>query len=138
MVKSKLPRTQGRWSYKTTPRPRVQIRKQNDDEPKQQQQQVQQLPPTFSQEQSIGQSSNEENSQQQAQRKEIIIDGELDESESEDTPNISIQQDLQNEPQGPKPLPMETLNVEISTAADLNDIYFEIATIKSPYEFQVY
>lgn len=34
-------------------------------------------------------------------------------------------------------LPIETLKVEISTPADFKDTYYEIATIKSPYTFQV-
>lgn len=36
-----------------------------------------------------------------------------------------------------KPPPVETLKVEISTPADFSDTYYEIATIKSPYTFQV-
>lgn len=36
-----------------------------------------------------------------------------------------------------KPPPVETLKVEISTPADFKDVYYEIATIKSPYTFQV-
>lgn len=35
------------------------------------------------------------------------------------------------------PFPLETLKVEISTPPDFKDIYYEIATIKSPYTFQV-
>lgn len=35
------------------------------------------------------------------------------------------------------PSPLETLKVEISTPPDFKDIYYEIATIKSPYTFQV-
>jgi len=31
----------------------------------------------------------------------------------------------------------ETIKVEISTPADFKDTYYEIATIKSPYTFQV-
>jgi len=31
----------------------------------------------------------------------------------------------------------ETIKVQISTPADFSDVYFEIATIKSPYTFQV-
>jgi hypothetical protein len=34
-------------------------------------------------------------------------------------------------------LPIETIRVEISTPADFSDTYYEIATIKSPYTFQV-
>lgn len=36
-----------------------------------------------------------------------------------------------------QPLSMETIKVEISTPADFKDVYYEIATIKSPYTFQV-
>ncbi|KAI4496711.1 hypothetical protein M0804_000521 [Polistes exclamans] len=58
---------------------------------------------------------------------------ELDPSESEDVPNVSVHDQIHAD----QTLPIETLNVEISTAANLNDVYFEIATIKSPYTFQV-
>jgi len=71
-----------------------------------------------------------------AQRKELsLTEDELDPSESEDVASVSIQQDQQHP--GEQILPVETLNVEISTAADLDNVYFEIATIKSPYSFQV-
>lgn len=30
-----------------------------------------------------------------------------------------------------------TLKIQISTPADFSDVYYEIATIKSPYTFQV-
>lgn len=33
--------------------------------------------------------------------------------------------------------PIETIKVEISTPPDFTDVYYEIATIKSPYTFQV-
>ena len=37
----------------------------------------------------------------------------------------------------PLPTPTaQTIKVEISTPADFSDVYFEIATIKSPYTFQ--
>lgn len=35
------------------------------------------------------------------------------------------------------PYPLETIKVEISTPPDFKDTYYEIATIKSPYTFQV-
>lgn len=34
-------------------------------------------------------------------------------------------------------LPIQTLKVEISTPANFSSVYYEIATIKSPYTFQV-
>lgn len=33
--------------------------------------------------------------------------------------------------------PLETIKVEVSTPPDFKDTYYEIATIKSPYTFQV-
>lgn len=71
-----------------------------------------------------------------AQRKELsLTEDELDPSESEDVASVSVQQEQQHP--GEQILPLETLNVEISTAANLDSVYFEIATIKSPYAFQV-
>lgn len=34
-------------------------------------------------------------------------------------------------------LPLETIKVDISTPAEFSNTYYEIATIKSPYTFQV-
>lgn len=34
-------------------------------------------------------------------------------------------------------LTASTLKVEISTPADFSDVYYELATIRSPYTFQV-
>ncbi|XP_024941593.1 uncharacterized protein LOC107268564 isoform X1 [Cephus cinctus] len=112
----------GRWSYKTTPKPRIEIRKQVDDEER-----------TFSPEVSTQEVIIEEKSTPVIQRKiteESSNEDELDPSESED-----VDASIREPPQ--QILPVETINVEISTAPDLNDIYFEIATIKSPYTFQV-
>ena len=72
--------------------------------------------------------------QRKIQEGVVGYDDELDESESEDVSSISIQEAAQATEQI---IPVETLNVEISTPAEFNDIYFEIATIKSPYSFQV-
>lgn len=74
-----------------------------------------------------------------AQRKELsLTEDELDPSESEDVASVSVQDQQQQQHAGEQQiLPVETLNVEISTAADLDNVYFEIATIKSPYAFQV-
>lgn len=71
-----------------------------------------------------------------AQRKELsLAEDELDPSESEDVASVSVQDQQHAGEQ--QILPVETLNVEISTVADQDSIYFEIATIKSPYAFQV-
>ncbi|XP_058807008.1 histone acetyltransferase KAT6A [Phymastichus coffea] len=149
-IKSKLPRTQGRWSYKTTPKPRIVIRKQAGDEEARPAAGQQAPPPPPAQQQPQpapgaeagpgGAAATEEAPPLPpgAQRKEgVEYDGELDGSESEDAAivNVSVQQS--EAPHADKPLPVETVNVEISTAADLPDVYFEIATVKSPYAFQV-
>ncbi|TGZ50813.1 uncharacterized protein [Temnothorax longispinosus] len=143
LPKVKLPRTQGRWSYKTTPKPRIMIRKQVDDEDVR----TSTTEPSTA-ESSLGPIFDEQgrataatinvassSGANVAQRKELsLTEDELDPSESEDVASVSMQD--QQHP-GEQILPMETLNVEISTAADLDNIYFEIATIKSPYAFQV-
>lgn len=142
-VKAKLPRTQGRWSYKTTPKPRINIRKTAGDDESVKQPQVQvspeQIPTSIAPIVTV-QGPQGETEVVTVQRKEGDFDGELEEGESED--NVSVHQHQQqdgDEPVQPsqKILPIETINVEISTPADFNDIYFEIATMKSPYEFQV-
>ncbi|GAB0086900.1 uncharacterized protein DMENIID0001_011120 [Sergentomyia squamirostris] len=108
LYKFKLNRTPGRWQYKTTPKPRVNIRKSTDD-PKE--------------------TATE------------IINGELrinDDGDLDGQPSLTgdiLQDDGSNGID--KPLPVETLKVEISTPADFADVYYEIATIKSPYTFQV-
>ncbi|XP_012535992.1 flocculation protein FLO11 [Monomorium pharaonis] len=146
LPKVKLPRTQGRWSYKTTPKPRIMIRKQVDEqedfrtsttEPSTTEsspifdEQIKLAAPT------INVASVPSSGTNVAQRKELsLTEDELDPSESEDVASVSVQQDQQQHPEE-QILPVETLNVEISTAADLDNIYFEIATIKSPYSFQV-
>ncbi|XP_034936253.1 uncharacterized protein [Chelonus insularis] len=133
--KVKLPRTQGRWSYKTTPKPRIAIRKQTiDDEEK-----VVSTPETVITSDGAITSTTEEKSlsppvvQKKVSVSEgVPVDDELDSSESEQVNSTSDQSD-----QVDAILPAETLNVEISTVSDLNDIYYEIATIKTPYTFQV-
>ncbi|PBC26558.1 hypothetical protein APICC_07081 [Apis cerana cerana] len=75
----------------------------------------------------------EEDQRSSIKIQEVGNDDELDPSESEDVASVSVQ-DQHSEQQI---LPIETINVEISTAADMNNVYFEIATIKSPYTFQV-
>ena len=140
--KTKLPRTQGRWSYKTTPKPRIAIRKSVEDEPRpvpvitsavssvQSSSPAESIPPVAS--------ANPSEEQPPTPRKVQLdpeFEDELDESESEDVSvNVNVQEEVQPSEQI---LPVETLNIEISTPSDFNDIYFEIATIKSPYSFQV-
>ncbi|XP_014223717.1 uncharacterized protein LOC106650304 [Trichogramma pretiosum] len=146
-AKAKLPRTQGRWSYKTTPKPRIIIRKKpggsDDDVQLVTEQSVVTSVPSLGNSNPGPQYQGEDGAtpplqpQPVAQRKEGDFDGELDESESEDSVKVSVEHSVREAKPAEKILPVETLNVEISTAADFNDIYYEIATLKSPYEFQV-
>lgn len=138
---------QGRWSYKTTPKPRVMIRKQVDEEDLRSSTteststtESSFVPILDEQSKLTATTSNAASTSSGgvnvAQRKELsFTEDELDPSESEDVASVSVQQDQQNPAE--QILPVETLNVEISTAADLDNVYFEIATIKSPYSFQV-
>ncbi|KAL0125121.1 hypothetical protein PUN28_004335 [Cardiocondyla obscurior] len=146
LPKVKLPRTQGRWSYKTTPKPRIMIRKQVDEEDLRasttESSTTDASAGAIFDEQSkttvtvVNVPSSSSSGVNIAQRKELFLtEDELDPSESEDVASVSMQQDQQHP--GEQILPVETLNVEISTAADLDNTYFEIATIKSPYTFQV-
>lgn len=134
-----MPRTQGRWSYKTTPKPRIAIRKQAEDDNKPLSTAPiapSNLPPQdITSVPQITTISDEQNGPviQRKIQEGVGFDDELDESESEDVSSISIQESQSTE----QIIPAETLNVEISTPAEFNDIYFEIATIKSPYSFQV-
>ncbi|XP_050457088.1 uncharacterized protein LOC126854418 isoform X1 [Cataglyphis hispanica] len=136
--KVKLPRTQGRWSYKTTPKPRIMIRKQADEEDPRSSTEGSTTESSFvviSDEQTKTTVTTSNAASSGIQRKEFAED-ELDPSESEDVASVSVQQEHQQNV-AEQILPVETLNVEISTAADLDNVYFEIATIKSPYSFQV-
>ncbi|XP_066599812.1 uncharacterized protein [Prorops nasuta] len=143
VVKLKLPRTQGRWSYKTTPKPRVTIRRTIDDDEVRvpESSTTDQSPTTFDDKLTSPIVVSSSGSPTPKKLQEFPANVELDPSESEDTPNVAVFQEQQQQQQQNHEettiLPVETLNVEISTAADLNDVYFEIATIKSPYSFQV-
>lgn len=133
--KMKLPRTQGRWSYKTTPKPRIAIRKQSDDEEKVVLATNMSTPPTnevvssFANDEKLLSSPPAQNKIQES----LTSNEELDSSETEEVSRTSVQ----NDEQADLILPVDTINVQISTPADFNDVYFEIATIKSPYAFQV-
>lgn len=134
VAKLKLPRTQGRWSYKTTPKPRIAIRKQVDDDERVSTPESSTIsePTIISVAEDKVPLSSPPTTQKKIQEVAVTPDDELDPSETEEVSSTSIQSD-QSEPI----LPVETLNIEISTALDQNDVYFEIATIKSPYAFQV-
>ncbi|XP_057331751.1 mucin-2 [Microplitis mediator] len=143
LPKSKLPRTQGRWAYKPAPKARVAIRKQVEDEEKVTESVVTNEPTTSV----ITSSSLAEEKPTVAAKKtdENISDAELDSSESEQVSSSSgsgsanspgsVSANDQNDNEAI--IPAETINVEISTPADMTDMYYLIATIKSPYTYQV-
>lgn len=111
LYKFKLNRQPGRWQYKTTAKPRVTIRKQNNEV----RDDVNNVTPVYEQR--------------------------SDETDLEHAGSL-IQGDVLNEDETgdnriDRKFPIETIKVEISTPADFKDTYFEIATIKSPYTFQV-
>lgn len=106
----KLNRTPGRWQYTTTPKPRVAIRKNPEGNT------------TKSVDAFAGNPSLN-----------VISDnGDLESSGSQNGAVVN------NIDQGGNYQHLvETLNVEISTPANFKDTYYELATIKTPYAFQV-
>lgn len=64
----------------------------------------------------------------------VDTDADLDQSGSV---NGNVLNDAENDNQLERRYPVETIKVEISTPVDFKDTYYEIATIKSPYSFQV-
>jgi hypothetical protein len=126
LYKFKLNRSPGRWQYKTTPKPRVTIRKQNDDE-ENSNETVGTTPTTL---QDVSPAFNDVVT---PQARSDDVDG-LEGSESIAS-IIDDQSSTENKLD--TPFPLETLKVEISTPPDFKDIYYEIATIKSPFTFQV-
>lgn len=122
LYKFKLNRAPGRWQYKTTPKPRVTIRKiiGDDDQP------TTPLSASTLDDAQI----NDVNPQARSDNLDLELSG------SHNGPGSLLDEDA-NDNSIDKPPPVETIKVEISTPADFRDIYYEIATIKSPYTFQV-
>lgn len=123
-------RTPGRWQYKTTAKPRVSIRKQNDDDEVASNNETLENPSSIKPETAAQQT----NDVVTPQARSDDVDS-LEGSESIAT-IIDDESATENKLDGPA-LPLETLKVEISTPPDFKDVYYEIATIKSPYTFQV-
>ncbi|KAK4886954.1 hypothetical protein RN001_003225 [Aquatica leii] len=119
VYKFKLNRAPGRWQYKTTPKPRVTIRKQNDDEPMN----------TTSSYSDVNGINDYVTPQSKMDDVERLVGSESIASIIDD--ENSTENKIDN------PYPLETLKVEISTPPDFKDTYYEIATIKSPYTFQI-
>ncbi|XP_047004614.1 mucin-3A [Schistocerca americana] len=156
VYKFKLNRPSGRWQYKTTPKPRVTIRRgQQEDEENgvaagqaatspqppsaasaAQQQQPQfapaatpQLPPLQPEPQALSRADTDADHD---------LEGPLPQGETEQQLASEDRATLLSNPDGDASPPVaETIKVEISTPADFKDVYYEIATIKSPYTFQV-
>lgn len=124
VYKFKLNRSPGRWQYKTTPKPRVTIRKSNDDE-NENSQTTPNLPPS----ESGAQQNDVVTPQARSDEDDSLIGSESIASIIDDESSTDNKVD--------NPYPLETIKVEISTPPDFKDIYYEIATIKSPYTFQV-
>lgn len=115
LYKFKLNRQPGRWQYKTTPKPRVTIRKPSGDHATETKLPV------------INERPDADHDELQPEDNDPLA--------SQPSINGDVLQDDGNHID--KPPPVETLKVEISTPSDFSDTYFEIATIKSPYTFQV-
>lgn len=115
--KSKLIRPTGRWEYKTSPKPRVTIRR-IDENRHGQENATTPLTPHFP--------DVQVDSGDQA----LAGSGLLPALQHDDDNDVLIQEVNPT-------ASAETIRVEISTPAEFKDIYYEIATIKSPYSFQV-
>ncbi|CAH1726795.1 unnamed protein product [Aphis gossypii] len=115
--KSKLIRPTGRWEYKTSPKPRVTIRR-IDENRHGQENATTPLTPHFPDVQI-------DNGDQA-----LAGSGLLPALQHDDDNDVLVQ-DVSPTANA------ETIRVEISTPAEFKDIYYEIATIKSPYSFQV-
>ncbi|GJQ83927.1 hypothetical protein Trydic_g8667 [Trypoxylus dichotomus] len=119
LYKFKLNRSPGRWQYKTTPKPRISIRKQGDGE----EGDIQQDSPV------VSGSNDVVTPQARSDENEGLVGSESIASIVDDGSETDNKLD--------NAFPLETIKVEISTPPDFKDIYYEIATIKSPYTFQV-
>jgi hypothetical protein len=127
LYKFKLNRAPGRWQYKTTPKPRVTIRKQGVGNQKDSI--VNAVTPSSE--------TSEVNDENDIVQSRVDLDVDLDGSGSVRGDVLDDEQTGADDNRIERKLPIETIKVEISTPADFSDTYYEIATIKSPYTFQV-
>ncbi|XP_039294492.1 LOW QUALITY PROTEIN: uncharacterized protein LOC111044132 [Nilaparvata lugens] len=118
LYKFKLSRPSGRWQYKTTPKPRIQIRRQDNDLENNHNAAQQQLTTTADQSTS---SDLEGSNSEVGSAVDQLLDQAVNSGGQAAEPTVTA----------------ETIKVEISTPADFKDTYYEIQTIKSPYTFQV-
>lgn len=136
VYKFKLNRQPGRWQYKTSPKPRVTIRKQNSED-----EAVVAVTPSLESAALLEQHADQAavvspQSPVAATEARTNEEGDLDSSGSVNGDVLNDADTLDNGIEHKK-LPVETLKVEISTPADFKDTYYEIATIKSPYTYHV-
>lgn len=123
---TKLNRTPGRWQYKTSPKPRISIRKPSVD--------VNgplglaNVSSVYPEPAGVNDNINSNFLNQNV----IYNQSDLD---FEGSQNGAVLNNIDQE--GKQKFFTETINVEISTPADFKDTYYEIATIKKPFIFQV-
>ncbi|XP_065335533.1 myb-like protein U isoform X2 [Cloeon dipterum] len=133
--KFKLNRPAGRWQYKTTAKPRVPIRPQVAS------------PVKTSAEHNAEQSFEESDNVNGLGASHAALTSPTpgngvaashgeDSGATEASPELQAEGAEEHHVHEPAPA-QETIRVEISTPADFSDVYYEIATIKSPYTFQV-
>ncbi|KAL7012004.1 hypothetical protein ACKWTF_014565 [Chironomus riparius] len=125
LYKFKLNRAPGRWQYKTTPKPRVTIRKHGSAAGEKDAYEVLAVTPSID---TVGNDID---------KSKTDLDVDLDGSGSVNGDVLDDVETGAGDNRIEKKLPIETIRVEISTPADFSDTYYEIATIKSPYTFQV-
>lgn len=128
LYKFKLNRTPGRWQYKTTPKPRVTIRKHSGSTNEIAKESLEQLAATPPTDGAVG---------NDILQSRVDLDVDLDGSGSVNGDVLDDEATGAGDNKLDRKLPIETIKVEISTPADFSDTYYEIATIKSPYTFQV-
>lgn len=128
LYKFKLNRTPGRWQYKTTPKPRVTIRKHSGSTNEIAKESLEHLAATPPTDGAIG---------NDIVQSRADLDVDLDGSGSVNGDVLDDEETGAGDNKLERKLPIETIKVEISTPADFSDTYYEIATIKSPYTFQV-
>lgn len=113
----KLNRRPGRWQYKSSPKPKVNIRKATANTTR-----------NVLSTEAFNETTLEMDEKNQIQ-KAINLGRDLDAVGSQNTLIADDEIKAKNF--------VQTLNVEISTPSNFEDIYYEIATIKSPFIFQV-
>ncbi|KFB49872.1 AGAP010597-PA-like protein [Anopheles sinensis] len=136
LYKFKLNRSPGRWQYKSPAKPTVAIRKQSAVKPAGagtgKDQVLENLTAAPLSDTSVQSNDIAQSLPDHAEK--VDTDTDLDQSGSV---HGNVLNDAENDNQIERRYPIETLKVEISTPADFRDTYYEIATIKSPYTFQV-